>query len=67
MERGLHNARCAPSVDVSFRLRQASFCFAKTTARLPNPTDPGIGVDRLVKSQRKTGPLCSSHLHKGPA
>src|SRR5712691_5965804 len=24
-------------------------------------------ADRLIRSQRKTGPLCSSHLHKGPA
>ncbi len=24
-------------------------------------------ADRLMRSQRKTGPLCSSHLHKGPA
>jgi hypothetical protein len=23
-------------------------------------------ADRLVKSQRKTGPFCSSYLHKGP-
>jgi hypothetical protein len=26
-----------------------------------------ISFDRLVKSQRKTGPLRSSHPHKGPA
>jgi len=24
-------------------------------------------ADRLIGCQRKTGPLCSSHLHKGPA
>ena len=24
-------------------------------------------ADRSMRSQRKTGPLCSSHLHKGPA
>jgi hypothetical protein len=26
-----------------------------------------FSVHRLVNYQRKTGPLCSSHLHKGPA
>jgi hypothetical protein len=26
-----------------------------------------FSAERLVNSQRKTGPLCSSRLHKGPA
>jgi hypothetical protein len=33
----------------------------------PSPVaNAGFRVDRLA-IQRKTGPLCSSHLHKGPA